>query len=328
MKRWALPGGPRGLALAPDGTLYAGLAGRQAVVAIDPRTGRVLHETVLDSPEIASTKELVTLRLDAAGTRLAIAHGSDESASILALPSLKTEREILLEGETVRDALFDPKGRYLYVLGRTVHVFDGAGQRVIRTFADIEPMAIATDREGRWLAIAGTETFDNGPATMVAIYDTETLREIARDPLQTDRNVEAMLFAAGDRTLVALSRDRFAETPVTARKAPALSSADGRMRMTFAFGDFVNTERICLPEASGPQIGALSADGKTLVFAETRCSASGGMTASPRTVATASLYGVDAWAVAIDAKHEVIYATDPAGYLTAYQLPRPERAAR
>jgi hypothetical protein len=329
VKRWALAGGPRGLALAPDGTLYVGLFERQAVVAIDPRVGRVVREAVLDSPEIASTKELVTLRLDPAGTRLAVAHGSDESASILALPSLKTEREILLEGETVRDALFDPKGRYLYLLGRTVHVFDSAGQRDIRSLGDIAPMAIATDRQGRWLAIAGSEEFENGPATVVAIYDAETLREIARDPLQTDRSVEALFFAAGDRTLVALSRDRFAEKPVTARKAPAYTTAEGQMRVQFAFGDFVNTERICLPDASGPQIGALTANGKTLVFAEKRCSASGGMTGSPRIVVTTSLYGIDAWAVAIDAENDLVYATDPSGYLTGYEIPAPSaRSAR
>lgn len=307
--------------------LYVGLSAPQSVVAIDPKGGKIVREVVLDSEEIASTKEFVTVRLDARGKRLAIAQGSDESVSILSVPDLRIEREIGLEGEAIRDALFDPKDRYLYVLGRTVHVYDIAGQRELRAFGDIEPMAIATDSEGRWLAVAGTEKFENGPASVVAIYDAATLKEVAREPLQTDRRIEAMLFAAANQTLVVLAKDWFAEKPVASKKAPELTAGEGSMRMNFKFGDFVNSERICLPDVAGPQVGALGADGRTLIFAEKRCNASGGMTASPRTVATASLYATDAFAIAYDTNNDVVYATDPSGYLTVYQTPRPERPA-
>jgi hypothetical protein len=115
------------VAVATEGTVYVGLATRQAVVAIDPSTGEVVRETVVDDAELASTKDFSTLRV--AHGRLYVAQGSDESVTILALPGLEVTREILLEGETVRDALPDPAGRLLYVLGRRVHVFDAKGER-------------------------------------------------------------------------------------------------------------------------------------------------------------------------------------------------------
>src|SRR5436305_6102484 len=88
IKRWSLAGDPHGVALGADGTIYVGLAQPQSVVAIDPKSGEVKRRLVLDSAEIASTKELVTLRTNPARTRLYIANGSDESASILALPDM------------------------------------------------------------------------------------------------------------------------------------------------------------------------------------------------------------------------------------------------
>ena len=125
VRRWALQGEPRGVAIGADGTIYVGLAQPQSVVAIESKSGTVRQRLVLDSAEIASPKELVTLRTNPARTRLYIANGSDESATILALPEMKILREITIEGETIRDALPDPKGRYVYVLGRRVHVYDG-----------------------------------------------------------------------------------------------------------------------------------------------------------------------------------------------------------
>src|SRR6266540_3165507 len=79
VKRWALAGDPHGVAVGADGTVYVGLAQPQAVVAIDVKTGAVKKKVVLDSAEIASTKELVTLRISGDGARLFIANGSDES---------------------------------------------------------------------------------------------------------------------------------------------------------------------------------------------------------------------------------------------------------
>ena len=105
IKRWTLAGDPRGVALGADGTIYVGLAQPQSVVAIDGKTGEVKQRLVLDSAEIASTKELVTLRTNPARTRLYIANGSDESATILALPDMHVLREITTEGEKIRDDL-------------------------------------------------------------------------------------------------------------------------------------------------------------------------------------------------------------------------------
>ena len=113
-----MTGDPRGIALGADKTIYIGLAKPQAVIAIDGQTGATRKNVVLDSAEIASTKELVTLRTNRDRTRLYIANGSDESASILSLPDLSIRREITMEGEAIRDVLPDPNGRYLYLLGR------------------------------------------------------------------------------------------------------------------------------------------------------------------------------------------------------------------
>lgn len=323
VKRWQLPGDPHGVALGADGTIYAGLAQPQAVVAIDPKTGAVKQRLVLDSAEIASTKELVTMRTNRAGTKLYIANGSDESASILALPQLGVLREITMEGEAIRDALPDPKGRYLYLLGRRVHVFDAAGEKELRTINIDDPMAIATSSDGAMLAVVAQEDFGNAKATSVALYDTAGFAEVAREPLQTDKTIGAALFAAEDKAFIALAGDTLFEKALSAAK-PAkqmTASADGRMRIGIDFGDLTSSERICLPEKSGPQIAALASP-SLLYFAERRCNAEGAFTGSSRRVTPKSIYGIAAYAVAYDAATNTIIATDRAGFLTIYKAPK------
>ena len=128
------------------------------------------------------------MRLSRDASRLYIANGSDESAMILGLPDLHVIREITIEGEAIRDALPDPAGHYLYLLGRRVHVYDANGEREIHTLPIDEPMAIAATPET--LAVVATEDFGNAKATSVALYDTTSFREIARDPLQTTDKIE------------------------------------------------------------------------------------------------------------------------------------------
>ncbi|HEY0373044.1 MAG TPA: hypothetical protein VGD79_13655, partial [Thermoanaerobaculia bacterium] len=99
VRRWTISGDPRGVAVGADGTVYVGLAETQSVAAIDPTTGAIRKHVVLDSAQIAATKELVTLRTNPARTRLYIANGTDESALILSLPNLAVLREITMEGE-------------------------------------------------------------------------------------------------------------------------------------------------------------------------------------------------------------------------------------
>lgn len=315
------------MAIGADGTLYVGLAQTQSVVAIDPKEGAIRRRIVLDSEEIASTKELVTLRTNADRTRLYIANGSDESATILSLPELGILREITMEGETIRDALPDPKGRYLFLLGRKVHVFDGEGRTELRTLDVADPMAIAISANGAMLAVVATEDFGNVKATVVAMFDTTTFAEIARDPLQTEKPVEAALFADRDRALVAIARDTLFEKPVLSRPAKTMT-AEGTngaapMRMKIDFGDLVNSNTICLPQGSGPQIAALAGSDALLVYAERRCSASGAFSGSSRAVTSASLYGINAYALAYDKASNTLVATDPAGFLTIYNVPRP-----
>lgn len=323
IRRWALPGDPRGVAIGTNGTIYVGLAERQAVVAIDSNTGKILSDLVLDSAEIAATKELVTLRTNGDRTRLYIAHGSDESATILSLPNLAVIREITMEGEVIRDAVPDPKGRYLYLLGRRVHVFDADGNHELRALEFKDPMAIAVSSDGATLAVVGTEDYGNARATAVALIDTTTFKEIDRDPLQTDKTIEAALFAAGNRALVAFSRDSLFEKPLMARRPATMTAgAGGTMRMRIDFGDIVNSESVCLPEGSGPQIATLGATSDLLLFAERRCSASGAFAGSHRRVRPASLYGVSAYAIAYDAETNTLAVTDRKGYLTIYKVPR------
>jgi hypothetical protein len=327
VRRWALPGSPRGIAIGADGTIYAGLAESQAVVAIDPKAGTIVKRVVLDSADIASTKDLVTLRTSADRTRLFIANGSDESVTILSLPNLGVVREITMEGETIRDALPDPKGRYLYVLGRRVHVYDFEGRTELRTLDIAEPMAIAASANGSLLAVIAPEDFGNAKATMVVMFDTTGFAEVARDPLQTEKPVEQALFADGDEALLALARDTLFEKPLKAHTARAMTTdgnSGGRMRMKIDFGDLVSSNAVCLPNGSGPQIATLTTTDAMLVYAERRCSSSGGgFEGSNRTVTPASLYGIDAYAIAYDKATNTLAATDPAGFLTVYNVPRP-----
>ena len=285
IRRWSLPGDPHGLTLGPDGTVYVGLAQPQAVVAIDPERGTIKKRVVLDSAEIAATKELVTMRISADGKRLYVANGSDESATILSLPGLSVIREITIEGEPIRDAVPDPKGRYLFLLGHRVHVYDANGNEELRTVGSIDPTAIAVNASH--LAVLSRDG--------LTFYETNGFKEAGS--IRGLFGVEAALFA--DRILLLLTHDALYEV---AQK--------------------ITREPICLPAGSGPQIAALAAP-RLLLFAERRCNSSGVFSSAGRAVTPASLYGVNAYAVAYDPKSNFLYTTDRAGYLTIYRVPRP-----
>jgi hypothetical protein len=320
--RWSLPGDPRGVAIGSDGTIYVGVAEPQMVLAVDPKSGAIKKRLVLDSAEIASTKELVTMRTNPDRTRLFIANGSDESATILRLPDLAVLREITMEGETIRDAVPDPRGRYLYLLGRRIHVFDSEGKTELRTLPIEEPMAIAASANGALLAVLATEDFGSTKATVVALFDTTTFAEIAREPLQTEKTIEVAMFAASDRSIIAFSRDAMFEKRVTSRPIRITKSGTtGPMRIDL--GDLVNSTHVCLPAHSGPQAATLAGTDALLVYAERRCDASGTFTGSTSGVTPASLYNVNAYAVAYDKLSNTIVATDREGFLTVYTVPRP-----
>jgi hypothetical protein len=303
IRRWALPGDPRGLAIGNDGTIYVGLAEPQTVIGVDGTTGAIKQRLVLDSAEIASTKELVSMRTNPDRTRLFIANGSDESATILSLPTLGVLREITTEGEAIRDIVPDPKGRYVYLLGRRVHVFDSEGDTELRTLPISDPMAIAASANGAFLAVVARENFGNADASAVVLYDTKNFTVVSRESLQTENAIESVMFAARDRSLVAFSRNSLFEKQVGVK-------------------GLVNSNHVCIPERSGPQIATLTTSDTQLVYAERRCSASGTFTGSARGVNPASLYGVDAYAVAFDKKTNAIVTTDRNGFLTIYNMPR------
>lgn len=260
------------------------------------------------------------MRTTAGGERLVVAHGSDESVSILSLPDLAVLREITLEGEVIRDVLPDPAGRYLYVLGRQVHVYDFDGTNRLRSIGEVDPMAIATTRNGSLLAIVGTQKFDQVDATVVAIHDTSTLNEVAREPLQTDRKIVSVAFAADDRALVVAAADWMGEKSLETRASKTGPTATD-LRMRIRFGDLMNSQKICLPDGSGPQILTAGKTSITILFAEKRCSASASFDASPRRVTLSSIYGIDAYALAFDPGSSSIFATDRKGFLTQYRLP-------
>lgn len=304
VRRWTISGDPRGVAVGADGTVYVGLAETQSVAAIDPATGAVKKHVVLDNAAIAATKELVTLRTNPARSRLYIANGTDESALILSLPNLAVLREITMEGERIRDVVPDPKGRYIYLLGRKVHVYDSEGDTELRTLAIDEPMAIAASANGNTLAVFATQNFGNAKATAVTLFDTKSFAVLAREPMQTDKTIESATFAAGDKSLVAFSSDELFEKAVKSR-------------------ELVNGNRVCLPENAGPQVATVAGADSLVVYAERRCSASTAFPGSPRGVTPASLYGVNAYALAYDPTTSSLVATDRAGFLTIYNLPRP-----
>ncbi|MBW3565497.1 MAG: hypothetical protein KY459_12295 [Acidobacteria bacterium] len=321
VKRWALPGSPRGLALASDGTLYAGLAARQSVVRIDPDRGEILSELVLDDPDIAATKDLVSVRIDEPRSRLIIANGSDESVTIVSIPRLAIEREITLEGEMIRDAIPDPAGRFIYILGRDVHVFDGEGGVAVRAIAEPEPMAIAVSADGAMFAVIGAEQFPSGEATVAALWSTSPLREIRRVPLQTDRKITAALFAAGDASLVVTADDWLAQVPLAEPSASSLDTTGEMPRVSLAFGQLTSSQKICLADPSGPQVLAPGRTDREVVFAEHRCGESGSFTGSVRHVEPLSLYNVKAWAVVWDVQRNGVFATNPEGELALYRAP-------
>lgn len=323
VRRWSLSGDPHGIAIDRDGTLYVGLAQPQAVIAVDPKSGDVKKRVVLDRAEIAATKELVTLRTNADASRLFIANGSDESAVILSLPDLGILREITIEGEAIRDAIPDPKGRYLYLLGRRVHVYDARGENELHTLPIEDPMAIAASEH--YLAVIASENFGSTKATSVALYETSDFKELARDPLETADKIEGAVFSADEKAIVAISRDHLLEKPLLRAAKTMTKGADGQMRMNAGFGDFVNSDRICLPDNAGPQILTLAPD-NMLLYAERRCDVAGAFTGSQRRINPASLYGVSAYALAYDRETNSLAVTDRAGYLTIYKVPRPVSA--
>ena len=135
---------------------------------------------------------------------------------ILSLPDLAVLREITIEGEPIRDALPDPRGRYLYLLGRRVHVYDGNGERELHALDVSEPAAIAAT--AKTLAVIAAEG--------TVLFDTSTFTEASRTK---GAPAEAALFVKD--ALVILGRD-----------AMSVAAADAHP--------------ICLPEGSGPQIAA------------------------------------------------------------------------
>jgi hypothetical protein len=258
------------------------------------------------------------MRTNRDGSRLYIANGSDESAMILGLPDLRVIREITTEGEPIRDAVPDPGGKYFYLLGRRVHVYDANGEHEIHALPIEDPMAIAATPET--LAVVFTEDFGNAKATSVALFDTSTFKEVAREPLQTTDKIEGAVIASD--ALVAISREHLLEKSLGAHAQKTMTKdTDGRLRMSADFGDMVNSNRICLPEGAGPQILAL-APNNLLIYAERRCTSSGAFTGAPRRVTPASLYGVDAYAIAYDKDSSTLAVTERTGTLTIYRVPR------
>jgi hypothetical protein len=324
VRKFSLQGQPAGVAIS-GGVLYVGLAARQSVVAIDPSSGEIVKEVVLDDPDFASTKELVTLRPTADGRHLVVANGTDESVTILSLPDLAIVREITMEGEVIRDAIPDPGGRYLYVVGRSLHVFDATGETVIRRFSEITPMVAALSPDGSVLAVIGSQRFPGGPATVAMLVSTARLEEVAREPLQTDREIRAALFGAGN-SLVVLADDWLAEKSLAVRPQRQMKErSEGKMELRLERGDLVSSEKICLPKGAGPQIAAASASGAEVIFVERRCGVNESLTAAKRNVRSVPLSGYQAYAIAADHEGGVVWATDPAGFLTGFRAPGGEK---
>ena len=319
VKQWVVDGSPRALAAGVDGTLYVGLSGSQEILALDPDSGKILQRKQIDHAEIAATKDFVSMRLTADGDRLVIAHGSDESVTIHALPELGPVREIGLEGELVRDAVPAPDGSFVAVLGRDVHIWSRDGGELLRVLRELEPMALAVSSDGSTLAVVGRESYPSGTVSVAILFDTATWSETFRRPLETERSIRGAAFAADDSVLAVWTDDWIAEVAMQAPRSTFDTSGE-TARVRIAFGDLVSSEAVCLPERTGPQIATLAGRDR-LVFAERRCSASGSMTGTRRKLRTISLTGVEAWSIAWDRTRELVVASDPRGTITMYSLP-------
>src|SRR5207248_10909335 len=169
--------------------------------------------------------------------------------------------------------------------GHRVHVHDANGNEELRTIGSIDPSAIAVNSSHVAVLTRDGLTF----------YETNGFKQTGS--VRGIIGVEAALFA--DRILLLLTYDALYEV---AQK--------------------ITREPICLPQGSGPQIATLASP-RLLLFAERRCNSSGVFSSSDHIVTPASLYGVNAYAVAYDAKSNFLYTTDRAGYLTIYKVPRP-----
>jgi hypothetical protein len=254
-----------------------------------------------------------------------VANGSDQSVTILSIPSLQIVREIGLEGEPIRDALPDPGGRYVYLLGRSVHVYSADGEKELKAIGH-DPMALAASSDGKFLVVAEAEDFPTGKVSVAVLYETSEFKEVAREPLQTDKIIDSILFVAGDQALVFLASDWMGEKSLHPKPEKTLQGAADAMRMTIDFGDLINSQGICLPDQHGPQVAAgAGTESKNVYFAEKHCSQTSRFSASERQIVPASLYGTSAFAIAYDSKRRALFATDPSGSLTQYKLPQPEQ---
>lgn len=332
LRKWTLPGSPGGLAVGRDGKLFVGLSDRQSIVRIDPSRDLIEKEVILDRPEIASTKDLVTLRIDEAGPvrRLLTANGTDESATILSLDELAIRREITLEGELVRDIHPDPAARFLFVLGRDLHVFDWGGDNPIRTISEPRPMAIAVSSDGSHFAVAGSERIAGTTVTTLGLWTSEPLREIRRIPLQTDAEIVSLSFAAGDRSIVAASTEAILQLTLSERTdqdESALVNTDRGVRMRVRAADLISSDKVCLPDRATPQVMTLGPSGSEILFPEKRCGVGASFTAGRRLVSIDSLYGLEAHSIVFDPSRRAVFASGAGNQVVLYRY-EPEDSRR
>ena len=83
----------------------------------------------------------------------------------------------------------------------TDYVYDIDGNRELRSIGPEDPTAVAVSSDGGEVAIA----FNGG----VSLLETKTFRELERFP--TKELNEVLLFAAGDRAVMAFSRNAMVE---------------------------------------------------------------------------------------------------------------------
>ena len=255
-----MPGDPRGVAIGADGTVYVGLAaiaGRHRDRSRRPaRSGSRSSST---PPRSRRRKSWSRCARIADRTRLYIANGSDESATD---PLAPRPRRPPRDHDGRRD---DPRrrprseGPLRLLLGRRVHVFDDERRhgtaharrstirwrspraRTARRSRSSRPRTSATRRRPRWRCSTRRRS-----------------REIAREPLQTQKTIEAAMFADRRPRAVAFSRDSLFEKAGVSRPARRSPRAPTAHAMTHRLRRLVNSDRVCLPEGSGPQIATLA----------------------------------------------------------------------
>ena len=166
-------------------------------------------------------------------------------------------------------------------------------------------MAIAANRS--WLAVVAPDDSGSVKQTAVALYDTETFRELSRASLRSSDSVIAALFRPDDRRLLMMTGRGLLEKRLDAGAAPRFSAMIDRVAT-------------CTAPSAGPQAIHFLPDGR-LAFVARECAGSDSANQDSARFDTASLPAVEGDAISYDTRANEVVTTERSGFLTCYRVP-------